>query len=169
MNYIPLNAITKVIAYPIPRCDSAVGIAFGDGAFFWLMDAPHGYHQIRVAKSSQAKLAFAGPDAIKWTFKVMPFGPVNGPPIFIRMAHDIDSTWKALAAKIGIKIDDDTNTRLIVDGILSWAKDFWTGLRYLECQLQVAQSQNLSLLLKKSHFMPKRLEFVGVDVSRDGN
>ena len=44
MNYILLNAVTRVIAFPIPRCDSAVGLAFGDGCYMWIFDAPHGYH-----------------------------------------------------------------------------------------------------------------------------
>jgi len=99
VNYIPLNAVTRVIAYPIPRCDSAVYVAFGSSTLFWLMDAPQGYHQIRVAKNSRHKLAFQGPDAIKWTWNVMPFGPVNGPSIVINFMHDMDSTWKQLSIK----------------------------------------------------------------------
>ena len=39
----------------------------------------------------------------------------------------------------------------------------------MECQLRVAQSQNLSLSLKKSFIFPQRVEFVGVDVCADGN
>ena len=39
----------------------------------------------------------------------------------------------------------------------------------MECQLQVAQSKNLSLSLKKSSIFPKRVEFVGIDVCPDGN
>ena len=31
VNYIPLNTVTRVIASPIPRCDDAVKIAFGNG------------------------------------------------------------------------------------------------------------------------------------------
>jgi len=46
INYIPLNQVTRPIAYPIPRCDSAVNLTFGDGRFMWLWDAPSGYHQI---------------------------------------------------------------------------------------------------------------------------
>jgi hypothetical protein len=79
VNFIPLNTVTKVIAYPIPRCDSAVMLAFGDGVWFWLMDAPQGYNQIAVEKQSREKLVFAGPGATKWVWNVMPFGPVNGP------------------------------------------------------------------------------------------
>ena len=169
VNYIRLNSVTRVIAYPIPRCDSAVNISFAEGQFFWLLDAPSGYHQLRVAEDSMAKLAFAGPDAIKWTYRVMPFGPVNGPMIFISFMHDLDSTWKSLAIKQGIKIDDSTNTRLIVDDLFSWSRTFQMFLQYFECQLIICQSQNLSLSLKKTHINPQRLEFVGIDVSQDGN
>ena len=83
VNYIGLNQVTLVIAYPIPRCDTAVGYQFGDGRRFWLIDCPQGYHQILVAVFSRDKLSFAGPDASVYRYRVMPFGPVNGPTIFI--------------------------------------------------------------------------------------
>ena len=169
VNYIPLNQITQVAAYPIPRCDMAVHIAFGKSRLFWLFDAPHGFHQLRVAADSQEKLAFAGPNATKWTYNVMPFGPVNGPATFIMFMHDVDATWKDLAREKGISIDDDTNTNIIVDDILSWALDVKRALVYMRCQLAVAQSQNLSLSLKKTHIFPERFEFVGTDVCPDGN
>ena len=34
VNFIPLNQVTQVIAYPIPRCDSAVMLAFGKATWF---------------------------------------------------------------------------------------------------------------------------------------
>jgi hypothetical protein len=74
-----------------------------------------------------------------------------------------------LARENGIVIDDDTNTTIIVDDIFSYAKTMVIALLYMECQLRVAQSQNLSLSLKKSFIFPKRVEFVGVDVCQDGN
>ena len=169
VNFIPLNRVTKVIAYPIPRCDSAVSLSFGASRLFWLFDAPQGYHQISVAKESQEKLAFAGPDATKWCYNVMPFGPVNGPAVFIMFIHDLDCTWKALAKELGVSIDDDTNSNIIVDDILSWAKEVRMALLYMECQLRVCLSQNLSLSLKKTFIFPKRFEFVGTDVTLDGN
>jgi hypothetical protein len=84
VNYIPLNQITRPVTYPIPCCDSAVYLTFFDGHWMWMWDAPQGYHQIRVEEDSQAKLAFAGPDATKWTYNMMLFGPVNGPPHSLR-------------------------------------------------------------------------------------
>ena len=42
-------------------------------------------------------------------------------------------------------------------------------LTYIACQLRICKAYRLTLSLKKSHFFPKRLEFVGIDVSPDGN
>ena len=169
VNYIPLNSVTLLIAYPIPRCDSAVFNEFGNGLWLWMFDAPMGYHQLAVEKSSQKKLAFQGVDAIKWTYTVMPFGPTNEPATFINFIHDIDSVWKDLARKLGITIDDNTNTKIIVDDIVSWAETLRQALGYIRCQLKVRQAYNLSLNLRKSSFFMKRFGFVGVDVCNDGN
>jgi hypothetical protein len=127
-NHIPLNSVTRIIAYPIPCCDLAINEEFGQGVFFWLWDAPMGYHQLAIASAGQEKLAFQGPDAIKWTYTVMPFGPTNGPATFITFIHNIDSQWKAMAQQKGLIIDDNTNTKIIVDNIFSWAKSLSMAL-----------------------------------------
>jgi hypothetical protein len=44
VNYIPLNSVTCLIAYPIPRCDSAIHNKFGQGKWHWMFNAPMGYH-----------------------------------------------------------------------------------------------------------------------------
>ncbi len=67
VNYILLNGVTLMIAYPIPRCDSTVFNEFGVRTWMWMFDAPMGYHQLAVAKSCQEKLTFQGVDTIKWT------------------------------------------------------------------------------------------------------
>jgi hypothetical protein len=134
-----------------------------------MWDAPQGYHQIRIAKHSQEKLAFAGPNATKWTYNVMQFGQVNGPSTFTAFIHDMNSTWQEIAHSLGLNINEDMNTTIIMDDIVSWVKQVMAALLYMECQLCVCQSQNLSLSLKKSHIFPKRFEFVGVNVSPDGN
>ena len=134
-----------------------------------MFDAPMGYHQLAVELASQEKLAFQGVDAIKWTYTVMPFGPTNGPATFINFIHDIDSVWKELARERGVPIDDDTNTKIIVDDIVSWAKFLEFALTYMECQLKICQAYHLSLSLRKSHIFPSHFEFVGIDVWADGN
>jgi hypothetical protein len=155
VNYIPLNQDTRLVAYPIPHCDSAVHLTFSDGRWMWLWDTPQGYYQIGVERNSQDKSAFADPNATKWTYNVMPFGPVNRLATFIAFIHDVDSSWKELACSYGVAIDEDTNTNIIVEDILSWAKSLTIALVYIECQLKICQSQNLLLSLKKSQIFPK--------------
>jgi hypothetical protein len=70
VNYILLNSVTHIIAYPIPCCNLTINEEFDQSAFFWLWDAPMGYHQLTVALASQVNLAFQGPDAIKWTYTI---------------------------------------------------------------------------------------------------
>jgi hypothetical protein len=169
INYIPLNSITRIIAYPIPRCNSEINVEFSLGVLYWLFDAHMGYHQLAVALASQEKLAFQGPNAIKWMYRVMPFGPKNGPGTFINFIHDANSQWKALAAKSGLVINNNTNTKIIVDKIFSWAKTINNTLHYIECQLCVCQFYQLLLSLCKSHIFPKHFDFVGINVCLDGN
>jgi hypothetical protein len=110
-----------------------------------MWDVPQGYHQIGVEEESQVKLALTGPDPTKWTYNVMPFGPVNGPAMFIAFIHDVHTKWKSLATLHGVVIDGDTNTNIVVNDIISWAKSYKTALIYMESQLRVCQSQYLSL------------------------
>jgi hypothetical protein len=128
-----------------------------------------GYHQLSVAKESHKKLAFQGPDAIEWTYTVMPFGPTNGPTTFIMIVHDVDSVWKQIVSSLGMTVGVNIDTCIIIDDIVNWAQTFNQALQYIECQLCVAKAYHLTLSLKKSHFFPKHFEFVGINVSPDGN
>ncbi len=134
-----------------------------------MFDAPLGYHQLMVTLSIQKKLAFQGPDAIKWTYTVMPFGPTNGLAMFISFVYNVNIQWILLATKPGISIDEDTSTRIIVDDIVSNNKDMETVLVYMECQFCTCLAHRLLLDLKKSHIFPQPFEFVGNDVCPDGN
>ncbi len=165
VNYIPLNSVTLQITYPIPGCDSVVFNEFGNGKWMWMFDAPMGYHQLAVEKSSQEKLAFQGVDAIKWTYTIMPFGPMNRPATFINFIHDINSVWKEEAQRQGVSINNVTNMKIIIDGIVSWADHIRHALTYMRC----CQAYNLSLNLHKSSFFLTRFEFIGVNVCKDGN
>jgi hypothetical protein len=155
VNNIPLNQATRPVAYPILCCNSAVHLTFSDGCWMWMWDAPQGYHQIGIERNSQEKLAFASPDATKWTYNGMPFGPVNGPATIIAFICNVNSSWKELACSYGILIDEDTSTNIIANDIQSWAKSLSIALVYMECQLKICQSQNLSLSMKKLHIFLK--------------
>jgi hypothetical protein len=147
----------------------AVFNELGQGRWQWMFDAPMGYHQLAVALESKDKLAFQGVDAIKWKYTVMPFGPTNGPATFVNFIYDINSIWQKLATEQGVQIDEDTNTKIIIDDIVSYAKKVQAARIYMECQLIVCQAYRLSLNLRKSFISPPRFEFVGMDVCDDGN
>ncbi len=142
INYILLNSVTRIIAYPIPHCDLTINEECGLGMFFWLSDAPMGYNWLAVALASQKKLAFQCLNAIKWTYTVMPFGPTNRLATFINFLHDVNSKWKVPAQQSGIIINNNSNTKIIVDDIFSWAKLLEESLMYMECQLVSARPTN---------------------------
>ena len=99
----------------------------------------------------------------------MPFGPTNGPATFVNFIHNADSQWKALAWSLDIDIGDGTNTRVIIDDIVSHGRDLLISLLYMECQLRVCLAYRLLLSLKKSFIFPIRFEFVGNEVCPEGN
>ncbi len=103
------------------------------------------YHHLSISPKLQEKLAFQGTNPIKWNYTVMPFGPTNGPATFIQMIHDLNSAWKDLAKSMGINVNNNTNTNVIVDDIFDWASSFDTAPQYMECQLRICKAYRLTL------------------------
>jgi hypothetical protein len=99
----------------------------------------------------------------------MSFGPTNGPATFINFIHDIDSVWKELAQERSVPIDNNTNTKIIIDDIVSWAKVLDFALIYMKYQLKICQAYRLSLILRKSHIFPSHFEFIGINICADSN
>lgn len=87
VSYRGLNSVTKPFAFPIPRCDDAIGsLHIGPGDIFIItVDARQGYHQVKVRDGDKEKLAFFAPNGKKYTYKVMPFGPMNAPAFYTWM------------------------------------------------------------------------------------
>jgi hypothetical protein len=99
----------------------------------------------------------------------MPFGPINGPAMFVTMIHDVDSVWNKEAKSKGIHVGSGVGTTIIIDDILNWAWSFTMALAYIRCQLRMCKAYQLTLSLQKSHFFLNHLEFVRINVSPDGN
>ena len=98
VSYRGLNMVTQPFEYPIGRCDAAIE-DLGDSAgtlYFICLDKAQGYHQIGVKRGDQEKLAFFEPDALKWTFTILPFGPTNTPPFYTAMIRQFQDEWTLL-------------------------------------------------------------------------
>ncbi len=85
------------------------------------------------------------------------------------MIHNLNSAWKDLAKSLGVDVNNDTNTNVIMDDIFNWASSFNMALQYMEYQLRICKAYHLTLSLKKSQFFLKQFKFVGIDVLPDGN
>jgi hypothetical protein len=71
------------------------------------------------------------------------------------MSHNLDSAWKDLALSLGIAVDNNTNTNIIVVDSFNWFNSFDKALQYMKCQLRICTAYHLTLSLKKSHFFLK--------------
>ncbi len=85
------------------------------------------------------------------------------------MIHNVDSMWKETAKSEGVNVGSFVNTTIIINNIMNWAKSVEVVLKYIVCQLCICKAYHLTLSLKKSHFFTKHFEFVGINVSSDGN
>ena len=85
------------------------------------------------------------------------------------MMLDINQEWQLLAIRNGAYIDEDTNTKLIVDDTFNHAKGTDNAFICMESQLYVSARRRLSISLPKPSFFPDRVEFVSVDIGIDSN
>ena len=91
VSYRKLNAITKSFEFPIPWCDDVIVIIDIGSQFIWIisLDSRQGYHQVTVRKIDREKLVSFSPDGWKYTFKVIPFGPINAPVFYFAMMKNM--------------------------------------------------------------------------------
>ena len=170
ISYIALNQVTKVISYYIPRCDDAVENGFGNAKVFIIMDACSGFHQIKMEPSSAKKTAFAGPYGRKYCYTCMPFGLGNAPTIFVTMIYDLKNDWdEELVDTFTFSVDESNNSTIIIDDNFTFSENHEIALCQLEAILMISRRHNLSWKLKKCYFFPIQVEFVGHDLTHEGN
>jgi hypothetical protein len=67
------------------------------------------------------------------------------------------------------KTTSKPGSAVIVDDVILFAKTLWQLLFYFTCVLSVLQHHRVTVKLLKTRFLPKRPEFVGVDIMKEGN
>ena len=192
VSYRGLNKVTKPFEYLIPRCDNAISSLDGGSGIIWIicLDARQGYHQIFVRMMDREKLAFLAPNNVKCTFKVMPFGPKNAPAFYSCMMGHFKEEWNKLfieelrsqtfigSEPIRVTFSNDiflgdrklvSGTKTIIDDVILWCGNIECIFIYLECICCVFLKYCFSFSLNKCSFIKPRVEYVGHDITSDGN
>ena len=154
IDYQKLNEITIKDSYLLPRIDKMMD-RICRLEFFTKFDLKSGYNQIRIRPGDKWKTTFMTPFR-PFQMKVMTFGFANAPPCFQQY---MDKVFAPLLYK-GVKI--------YLDNILIHSK---TAVEHVDGVLSVLQCLENAILycnVKKCKFDKKKIEFLGVNVSRDG-
>ena len=107
---------------------------------------------------------------------MIPFGPKNAPAVYTTMMQLLRANWTVLfnKTKQTIKLSDSPSTiicndRIIVDDIILFSNHISTLLHYFSCVAQVFTKNRLSFKLSKCDFLKDRVEYVGHDLTANGN
>ena len=139
VSYRPWNGVTKSFEYPIPRWSDRIEDFgdFSDRISFISLNDRSGYHQIRVRKTGQKKLAFFTPNDKNKTLKVMPFGTKNAPAFYTVMMNFLRDDWilSFNETKHNVSFDHSStkiicDDRIIIDDILLFSNHIPTLLHY---------------------------------------
>ena len=85
------------------------------------------------------------------------------------MIYDLREFWNQVSEEFGLKINNNTNTKVIFDNIIGNVKSYQDGLTLLRAIFIIACRHNLLSKLKKCKFFPENLEFVGHDLCYNDN
>ena len=122
----------------------------------WFKDGPFGYHQVIVSPCSCKKLAFAGSDATKYTFKVMPFGLTNAPATFNCLMTDL--FWTEL----------DDVVLVFFDNILVYSRSIEEYEWHPWHTLEILRKAKLYAKRSKCTFFTNKVAYLGFIVSKEG-
>ena len=172
INYRPLNAVTQPFLFPIPRCDDTLD-DFGDGSgrplYFISFDAKSGYHQIAVWDPDKKKLAFFAPDNLKYVWEVMPFGPLNAPAVYTAIMTQIrQESYDLFCLRFPDRAKEVDSKQIVDDGLM-WSYDPFLLLDFFDCICEIYVKYRLSFNLKKCDFYMPRFEWIGHDLTQNGN
>jgi hypothetical protein len=179
VSYRKLNTITRPFIYPARRCDDAVR-ALGLSRFYITMDLYWGFWQVALALASRSKTAFFIPGGkSRWTR--MPMGGLNSHGAFCAIVDSVKRRWSkkfaekfedrfnSIFVEVRIKDAHSADAEVIVDDLMLHSTDAKCLIEYFQIVLETLQHFSITVNLKKCRFFPTKAEFVGIDVTPDGN
>ena len=154
IDYRKLNDITVKDSYPLPRIDEMLERMQGS-EIFSKFDLKMGYNQLRIKPEDVWKTAFMTPDG-PFCMNVMTFGFAGAPPYFQRWMHDI---FTPVLNRNVENYLDDTGTH---------HKEKAEHVEVNRAILRLFRQHRIFANAKKCEFHRDRMEFLGVEVSREG-
>jgi hypothetical protein len=85
------------------------------------------------------------------------------------MMHNLRELWTTLCEEYGVPNSDDEGSTIIMDDTFLFSASEDNTFILVRCVYMMAQKYNLTWKLTKSRWFPDKVEFVGVDVSKQGN
>ncbi|KAG0913975.1 hypothetical protein G6F57_011256 [Rhizopus arrhizus] len=149
-----LNAATVKDAWPLPSIADLLE-SYQGAKVFSTMDLLKGFNQIRVAEDSVQKLTMATPWGC-YSFKVMPFGIVNGPATFSR----------AIYLAMQGYLNEFVST--YIDDITVYSHELEEHFEHLSLVMQRLREVNMVLKPSKCDFAKQEVEVLGFVVSEFG-
>jgi len=154
IDYRPLNSITTVDSYPLPRIQETLD-SFDGAQWFSTIDLASGYWQMRVAEQDIEKTGFITQRGF-YEFCRMPFGLTNAPASFQRLMD------KVLVEEIGKFV------QVYLDDIIIYSKTWEDHLQHIGEVFRRLEEAGLKMGRSKCFFALKELEFLGHRISREG-
>jgi len=153
-DFRPLNDVTVMDTYPLPRIDDILGQLGRKPKYFSTLDLFAGYNQIGMTPRAIEYSTFITHDGT-WQYLRMPFGLSNAPATFQRMMNGI---FQDMIGKSMLVYLDDTTI---------YTSTFEEHIKVLEEFLKRLRKNSLFLKPSKCHLTCHKLDFLGFTVDKN--
>ncbi|GBN63771.1 Retrovirus-related Pol polyprotein from transposon 297 [Araneus ventricosus] len=154
IDYRKLNKVVVKDRFPLPLIEDILDRLQGSRVFSTI-DLKNAFFHVDVNKDSRKYTSFVTHEG-QYQFLKVPFGLCNSPAVFQRY---INTIFRPLI--------NDGIVLPYLDDIIILSSSFEEGIERMERVLSIASEYGLEINFNKSHFLKKRIEFLG-HVVEDG-